>query len=144
MNIIIGSDHGGFEHKKEMIEYLKGLNYEVEDVGPYSYEPKDDYPVYAKKVCKRVLEETGSLGVLMCGTGIGMSIVANKIKGIRCAKIDNEEEAKLAKLHNNANVMAVSSKKSDEEINKLMYYFINTPFSNEERHINRINKIEEI
>lgn len=144
MNIIIGSDHGGFEHKKEMIKYLKSLNYDVEDEGPYSYEPKDDYPVYAKKVCKRVLEENGSLGILMCGTGIGMSIVANKIKGIRCAKIDNEEEAKLAKLHNNANVMSVSSKKLDEEINKLMYYFINTPFSNEERHINRINQIEEI
>lgn len=140
MKIIIGSDHNGYKLKSEIIEKLTNLDYEVIDKGTDSLDSVD-YPLYAKKVCEEVLK-TDSLGILICGSGIGMSIAANKIKGIRCAKVDNEQEASLSKMHNNANVIAISSKKDIEEVSKIVLSFITNDFSNEERHIRRINEIE--
>ena len=142
MNIIIGSDHNGYEMKKHILNYLKELNYTVEDVGPYDFDQTDDFPIYAKKVGDYVLMNKENLGILICGTGIGMSIAANKIKGIMCAKLDNEEEAALSRQHNNANVMALSSKKSNDEVKKIIFSFINSEFLGEERLIRRIEEIE--
>lgn len=139
MNIIIGSDHHGYELKRELIKYLTSLGYRVIDEGTNSSESVD-YPIYAKKVCEKVIN--GNLGILICGSGIGMSIAANKIKGIRCAKVDNIEEASLARLHNDANVIAISSKKSIDEANEIILKFVSTNFSNEDRHIRRIKEIE--
>ncbi len=139
MNIIIGSDHHGYELKRELIKYLTSLGYQVIDEGTNSSESVD-YPIYAKKVCEKVIN--GNLGILICGSGIGMSIAANKIKGIRCAKVDNIEEASLARLHNDANVIAISSKKSIDEANEIILKFVSTNFSNEDRHIRRIKEIE--
>ncbi len=142
MKIVIGSDHGGYESKNNIIKYLKELNYNVEDVGPYILDSTDDYPIYAKKVCSEILKDEDNLGILICTSGIGMSIAANKIKGIRCAKVDNAEEAKISRLHNNANVMSLSSYKTIEEMQIMVLNFIENKFSNEERHIRRINEIE--
>lgn len=143
MKIIIGSDHNGYNIKKEIIKKLKNLKYEIEDKGAYNEEAVD-YPILAKSVCDAVLGSDENLGILICGTGIGMSIAANKIKGIRCAKADTKEEAGLTKQHNNANVLAVSSKKSNEEIVEIVLAFIKSEFSFEERHIRRIKEISDL
>ena len=136
MKIIIGNDHNGYELKKELLKYLKNAEYYVSDAGSDN-EESIDYPIIAKKVCAEVLEDDDNLGILICGTGIGMSIAANKIKGIRCAKVSTDQEAALAKMHNNANVMAISGRIDKNLAIKFVDNFINTPFSNEERHARR-------
>ena len=141
MNIIIGSDHRGYQLKKKIIEKLKTLNYNVKDMGTYNEEPVD-YPIYAFKVSEEVLKSNENVGILLCGSGIGMSIAANKVKGIRCAKVDNINEASLSKQHNNANVISISTNKTLDEILDIILTFLKSEFSKEERHIRRINEIE--
>lgn len=140
MKIAIATDHNGVEQKKVIIENLQSQGIEIVDCS-INNNPIDDYPDFAISLCQRIVNNDADLGILMCGTGIGMSIAANKVKGIRCAKVSNSDEARLAKEHNNANVMALSYK---EDINTLIEWiniFINTPFAEDERHIRRINKI---
>lgn len=139
MKIGIASDHAGYSVKQRIIAELK---YDFIDYGTDSLESVD-YPDFALKLGKDIGKQI-DIGILICKTGIGMSIACNKIKGIRCAKVDNEIEAKLTREHNDANVMAISADKNFEEIKKIIEIFLNTPFSNEERHIRRINKIKEI
>lgn len=137
----LACDHGGFELKEKIKEYLKKLNYQIIDYGTNSLESVN-YPEYAYKLAKAVKENEVEKGIVICTTGIGVSITCNKVKGIRCAKVDNKEEAILTRTHNDANILALSSKNKDAlEITKL---FLETPFSNEERHIKRINMIKEI
>lgn len=142
MKVYLASDHAGYEIKEKIANYLKTKTYEVMNLGTDSKDSVD-YPDYAYEVGTSVRSDQGSLGILVCGTGIGMSIACNKIKNIRCAKVDNVEEAKLSKLHNNANVLALSSHHDDEEIKQIVDTFLTTPFSEEERHIRRLNKISE-
>jgi ribose 5-phosphate isomerase B len=142
--IYIGSDHAGFELKENLKKFLNELSYEYEDLGPYSFDPNDDYPDYAVKVCKKVLETNGK-GILICGTGQGMDRVANKIPGIYAAVCWDEETAKYAKAHGNTNVLAIGSWTTDfETAKKIVKVWLETPFSEQERHIRRINKIKEI
>jgi len=141
MKIIIASDHHGVGIKAKIIKFLKKLGYQVDDYGTNS-EELVDYPEYAFKVAKSVSGNPDDLGILLCGTGIGMSIAANKVRGIRCAKIDNVNDARLAKEHNAANVLAMSSKKRFGEMKKMIITFLNTETSNEERHIRRRNAID--
>lgn len=137
----IACDHGGYELKEQIKKFLENLNYQVIDYGTNSLESVD-YPKYAYKLAKAVKNKEVEKGIVICKTGIGVSITCNKIKGIRCAKVDNKEEAILTRSHNDANILALSSKNKDAlEITK---QFIETPFSNEERHIKRIKMIEEI
>ena len=141
MKIIIGNDHNGYELKEELLKRFSEfeiINEGINDKNSF------DYPLIAKKVCDEVLKDKDNLGILICGTGIGMSIAANKIKGIRCAHVTNVEEAKLSKMHNNANVIAISGKLNFDEAYEIINAFINTPFSNEERHIRRNNEISEL
>ncbi len=138
--ILIGNDHAGYEVKKEIIKYLEEKGLEVKDYGCDSSDSVD-FPDYAFKVCKDIKEN--DKGILICTTGIGMSIAANKVKGIRCAKVDNVSEARLTRLHNNSNVLAISALKDIDEIKKIVTTFLETQFSNEERHIRRIGKIDE-
>ncbi len=141
MKIIIGSDHGGFLLKEKVKSFLNKNGYEVIDEGTYNTDSVD-YPDYAKKVCKKVLAEN-AIGILMCGTGIGISISANKIKGIRCALCSDEYSAKMAKEHNNANVLALGARVIGEE---LAYSIIETFLKNKfvyGRHEKRVKKIEE-
>ena len=143
MKIGIATDHNGVNEKRELIDYLTSLNYEVKDLSPNNYDT-DDYPVFASNVAKSLQNNEIDLGILMCGTGIGMSIAANKYKNIRCAKVSNINEARLSREHNNANVIALSYKMNMEELKNIINTFISTSFSNEERHIRRVNMIKEI
>lgn len=143
MNIGIASDHGGYKLKEKLIKYLKQKRCNVIDYGTDS-EVSCDYPDYAYKLCKGILDSEVDLGIAICKTGIGMSIACNKIKGIRCAKVSNSKEAKMCKLHNNANVIAFSAQILTLEAKDIIDEFITNKFSNEERHINRINKIEKL
>lgn len=140
MKIVIATDHNGINEKEAIINNLKDT-YEVIDMSPNNT-PTDDYPNYAIDVAKYVSENEDALGILLCGTGIGMSIAANKVKGIRCAHVSNIDEAKMSRLHNNANIIAMSYKNDINIILECINKFITTNFSNEERHIRRIRLIE--
>ena len=119
MKIVIATDHNGVKEKKEIIDNLK-KEYEIIDMSQNNYDT-DDYPDFAIKVAEYVKENKDSIGILLCWTGIGMSIAANKVKGIRCAHVSNREEAKLARMHNNANIIALSSKNDINEIYRLFF-----------------------
>ncbi len=141
--IYIGSDHAGFTLKSILIEYLENLNIPVEDLGTYSDEMVD-YPDYGKKVAEAVREDPSSFGVLICGTGIGMSIVANKVKGIRAASCSEPLSAKLSREHNNANVLCVGARLIGTLMAiEILNTFINTDFLGD-RHLLRVNKISEM
>lgn len=139
MKIVIATDHNGVNEKKEIINNLSDA-YEIIDMSTNNT-PTDDYPEFAFKVAEYVSKNQDTLGILMCGTGIGMSIAANKVENIRCAHVSNVDEAKLSRMHNNANIIALSYKNDINDILECINTFISTPFSNEERHIRRINLI---
>lgn len=142
MKIAIGCDHGGINLKPLLIKYLQGKNIEYVDYGTYDNQ-STDYNDYAEKVGNSVVEGECDLGILICGTGIGMSIVANKIKGIRCGHCHDVFSAKMTRLHNNANVLAVGERVVGPGLFlEIVDAFISTPFSFDERHVNRVNKIE--
>lgn len=138
MKIAIATDHNGVNEKKEIIAKLS--EYEFIDLSTDNT-PIDDYPDFAFRACKSVINKEVDLGILMCGTGIGMSIAANKVKGIRCAHCSNVSEAHLAREHNNANIIALSYKKDLDELITMIKEFLNTEPSTEERHQRRVNKI---
>lgn len=141
--IAIGSDHGGFELKKEIIAYLEKNNLEYKDYGTYTPD-SCDYPVYAKKVANAILEGECEKGILICGTGIGISITANKLKGIRAALCHDCFSAQATREHNDANIVAMGARVVGPGLAvKIVDTFLNTEFSNDERHINRIRQMEE-
>lgn len=138
--IYIGSDHGGYHLKKDIIDML-GADYEFIDQGCDS-EASVDYPQYGRMVAEKVVAD-GVLGIVICGTGIGISISANKVKGARCALCTNSTMARLAKEHNNANILALGGRIIGTELAKdIVQTFIETPFSEGERHQRRILEIE--
>ena len=142
MKIAIAADHGGFDQKQELVPYLAQLGHEVQDLGPENDESVD-YPDYAILVARAVAEGSAERGVLICGTGIGMAITANKIHGIRAANVTSPEFAVLAREHNNANVLALSARFVDLAINKAaVLAFLETDFAGG-RHEPRVAKIME-
>jgi len=142
-NIYIGCDHGGFELKNTIIERLLSLGYEVFDAGTYTNE-SCNYPVYAKEVCRNVLENEGSLGILVCGTGIGMSIAANKIKGIRAAHCTDTFSAKMTRRHNNANVLCLGARITGSDLAlDIVDDFLANEFEGG-RHATRVEMLSEI
>ena len=141
--LALGCDHGGYELMKEIKQYLdqKGIAYE--DFGCYCTESVD-YPVYAKKVGKAIQDGVCDKGILVCGTGIGISITANKMKGIRAALCTDCFSAEATRLHNDANVLALGGRVVGPGLAiKIVDTFLNTPFSGEKRHQRRISMIEE-
>lgn len=143
MKIAIGTDHNGTEIKKEIKTYLKNKDYEIIDVSEHN-SAFDDYPEYAFKVGELVANKEATFGILICGTGIGMSIAANKVKGIRCAHVTNTSEAILSRQHNNANIIALGANGNKvNDLIKIINLFINTGFKNEERHVRRNSQILE-
>lgn len=141
--IAIGSDHGGYKLKEEIKKYLDEKEIEYKDCGTYS-EQSVDYPDIAKDVAKRVQSKEYDSGILICRSGIGMSIVANKFKGIRCAKCENEEEAKFSKMHNDSNILALGADYiTTSTAICVVRAWIATPFEGG-RHAERIKLIEEI
>jgi len=139
----IGSDHGGFELKSEIIKHLEERGLEYKDYG--CYENKScDYPEFGKKVANAVVSGECEKGILICGTCIGISITANKIKGIRAALCTDCFMAEATRLHNDANVLCFGGRVVGPGLAiKIVDTFLDTPFSNEERHIRRISQIEE-
>lgn len=141
--IAIGSDHGGYKLKEQIKKYLEEKNIEYKDLGCMS-EERVDYPNIAKEVAKEVQSNKCESGILICRSGIGMSIVANKFKGIRCAVCHNEYTAKYAKLHNNSNIMAMGADDvSENEAVCMIRMWLATQFEGG-RHEERIKIIEEI
>ena len=141
--IALGCDHGGFSLMKEVIAYLDSKGYEYKNFGTYS-EESCDYPDFAKKVANAVVSGECEKGILICGTGIGISITANKFKGIRCALCGDCFSAQATREHNDANILALGERVTGLGLAvKIVDTFLNTPFSNDERHIRRIEKIED-
>jgi ribose 5-phosphate isomerase B len=146
MRIHIATDHAGLELSHFLIQELKAIGHEVFDHGPKEYDPLDDYPSFCitAALAVRADEEAGNhaLGIVLGGSGNGEQIAANKVHGIRAALVWNIDTAKLARQHNDANVVAVGARQhSQEEVLELIKAFISEPFSQDERHIRRIGKI---
>lgn len=141
--IAIASDHGGFELKKAIIKHLTERGIENTDFGPYTDE-SCDYPDYAKQVAGAIVNGEYDAGILVCGTGIGMSITANKFPGIRAALCGDCFSAQATREHNNANILCLGARIVGEGLAlKIVDTFLDTDFSNDERHIRRIKKIED-
>ena len=141
MKITIGSDHGAVELKDAVKKVLQELNCEVNDIGTFGSEAVD-YPDIAEKVCSEVLSGKAERGIVLCGTGIGISIAANKIKGIRCALCNDVFSAKMSREHNNANVLAMGGRVLGFGVaGEIVRAWIETDFSGDERHLRRIGKI---
>ena len=138
MKIGIASDHRGVILKEKIKNYLNN-RYQIIDYGTNSIESVD-YPQYAYKIGESLRDKKIDLGILICGTGIGMSIACNKVKGVRCAKVNDKEEAFLARSHNNANVIALSEKTTDYK--EIIDTFLTTNFSDEEKHHRRVEMID--
>ena len=140
--IAIGSDHGGYDLKVKVVEYLKEKNIPYTDFGCDS-KASVDYPVYGKAVAKAVADGTCEKGIVICTTGIGISIAANKVPGVRCALCSEPLSAKMTRLHNNANVLALGGAMVGVNLAlDIVETFLNTPFSEEEKHIRRVNMLE--
>lgn len=145
MKIYIATDHAAFELKEFVKKQLTEGGYDIEDCGAFQFDPNDDYPDLIKIAAKKVSENNESLGIVFGKSGAGEAIVANKIKGVRAVLAVNEENVRLSKEHNNANVLSIGSiLMPNEKAVELIRLFINTPFSNEERHVRRIEKITQI
>lgn len=140
MKIGIANDHHGIEINKELTNFLIELGYNVINYGPVSNAPVD-YPIYSFKLGEAVSSKEVDMGIVICNSGIGVSIACNKVKGVRCAKVNDEWEAEMTRLHNDANIIAVGSRIPMEELKKIIVKFLQTEFSNEERHQRRIDLI---
>ncbi len=142
--IAIGSDHGGYELKRKIIAHLEKRGLEVKDLGCDG--PKScDYPAYGHAVAREVASGCCEKGILVCTTGIGISIAANKVKGIRCAVCSDTLTAKMTRLHNDANVLAMGGGIVGENLAmEIVDIFLDTPFSNEEKHCRRVGMLEDI
>lgn len=141
--IALGCDHGGYELKQEVIKYLEEKKIPYVDYGCNSTEAVD-YPIYAKKVANAIVAKECDKGILICGTGIGISIAANKVKGIRAALCHDCFSAEATRQHNDANILAMGARVVGPGLAiKIVDTFLNTEFSNDERHINRIRLIED-
>jgi len=141
--IYVGADHAGFALKQEVVAWLGEWGEEFEDVGAYALDPNDDYPDYALAVAERVAASPHShRGILACGSGQGVCIAANKVRGVHAVVLDDPEEAKLAREHGDTNVVCLSGWRADpEELREVLRAWLATPFSNADRHARRLQKI---
>jgi len=142
VRVYLGSDHAGFELKSRLIEWLESAGHEPVDCGPASYQPDDDYPVYVMRAAQGVAGDPGSLGIVIGGSGNGEQIASNKIPGIRAALAWTDETAKLARLHNDANVLSLGARMYgvDEAVG-FARTFLETSFSGEARHARRLQEV---
>ena len=143
MRVVIGSDHAGYELKNELVKYLQLQKIEVHDIGTFSKDSVD-YPDFASLVCQTLKKGDSDFGILVCYTGIGMSMAANKVKGIRAALVSSVENAKLTREHNDANVLCLGAKDVDSMLaQKIVDTFLNTTFT-KGRHLTRVEKVMNI
>jgi ribose 5-phosphate isomerase B len=142
MRVYLGSDHAGYELKTHLVNHLAKQGHEVVDVGPHSYDPEDDYPAYCLHTGQRVVDDPGSLGVVIGGSGNGEQIAANKIAGVRAALAWKAEVAQLARQHNDANVLGIGARQHTlDDATAMVEAFLATPFSQDPRHARRIAQV---
>jgi len=142
--IYLAYDHAGFELAKRINQYLKSKSLIVEDIGPKAFDSGDDYPDYAIDLAKKVCQNQDNFGILLCRSGAGMAIAANKVKGARAVVCQIPLQAKKAREHNNTNILVLAADFTDfGTMEKIINTFFNTPFSNEQRHIKRLLKISQ-
>ncbi len=142
MRVYLGSDHAGFELKGRLIEWLSQAGHEAVDCGPSSYDEGDDYPPYVMRAASSAVADPGSLGIVIGGSGNGEQIASNKIPGVRAALAFSDDTARLARLHNNANVLSLGARMyPDSDAIRFAQVFIETDFSQEPRHVRRLGEI---
>ena len=145
MKIYLGSDHAGFELKEKLKPYLKKLKYNVTDTGNTKFDKNDDYPIFAARLAIKVSKDKNSRGILICGSGQGVCIVANKIKGIRAAVAEHIKDATLARNDDDCNIICLPGKAiSFEKAKKIVNKFLNTEFGSAPRYKRRVNEIKKI
>ena len=143
--IYLASDHRGFELKEKIKGWLQEWNYKSEDLGPFEYNKDDDYPDFAKAVAEKVVSNPGSRGILVCGSGEGIAIAANKIDGIRAGTVMNQEQAKAGVHDEDMNVIALSSDfLAEERAMEIVKSFVEAEFGNEDRYNRRLEKIKNL
>ena len=144
MQIFVGADYRGFEKKQKLLEFLAGRNDEIIDCGAFEYEEGDDFNDPAVAVAKQVCENRGALGILICDSAHGVTMQANRFKGVRAAHCDSAESAKLAREHDDANVLCLSAHFMDDgTMREIATVFLDTSFENLERRVRRINRLDE-
>ena len=142
--IFLGADHGGFELKTKLKQFLEELGYEYKDLGNVKYDKDDDYPVYTIKVSEAVAKNKENRGILLCRSAGGVIVAANKVKGVFAIAVTDVKSAKHAREHNDANVLGLSGDwMTEQEAKDAVKVFLETEFTNEERHTRRINMIKE-
>jgi ribose 5-phosphate isomerase B len=142
MRVYLGSDHAGYELKSHLLGWLIEHGHEAMDCGPYSYEAGDDYPPFILRTAASVASDAGTVGIVIGGSGNGEAIAANKVRGVRAALAWSEETARLAREHNDANVLSLGARMfSTDEATRLVDIFLTTPFTGDERHDRRIRMI---
>ena len=140
MKIAISSDHAGVEYKKAIVEFVQSLGFDIQDLGPYN-EDSVDYPDFAHKLAEKILQKQADLGIILCGTGNGVAMAANKHQGIRAGLCWNKEIASLIRQHNDANILALPARfVSVEEAKEIVKAYLETPFEGG-RHQRRVDKI---
>lgn len=144
VRVYLGSDHAGFELKNHLVYHLISLGYDVVDIGPKTFDPEDDYPPFCIETGRRVMANSGSLGVVVGGSGNGEQLCANKVPGCRAALAWNTETATLAREHNDAHVVGIGARMhTPEEATEIVETFLSTPFSGGDRHTRRLAMISE-
>ena len=142
VRVYLGSDHAGFELKQRLVEHVTSLGHEPIDCGPHAYDAEDDYPPFIIETATRVAGDPGSAGIVLGGSGNGEAIAANKVRGIRCALAFSADTARLAREHNDANVLSLGARMYDEgEAFRFAEIFLSTAFSGEERHVRRLAQL---
>lgn len=145
MKVYISSDHGGFNLKSRLIDYLKSLNHEVIDLGPEKLNPTDDYPIYTEPLAEAVSKEKDTMGIVICRNGVGVSIVANKIDGIRCGLSFSKVHAQSMRKDDNTNVLALPADYiSEVDAEEIVKTWLETPFKGEDKYVRRLKEIEEL
>ncbi|WP_242905476.1 ribose-5-phosphate isomerase [Actinomadura terrae] len=144
MRVFLGTDHAGYELKEHLVSWLKANGHEPVDCGAFEYDAVDDYPPFVLRAAQRTAAEPGTLGIVLGGSGNGEAIAANKVKGVRAALVWNEDIARLARQHNDANVISLGARQHDAETaTRFVEVFLETPYSQEDRHTRRITMLSE-
>ncbi|MBC6458729.1 ribose-5-phosphate isomerase [Actinomadura sp. HBU206391] len=142
MRVFLGSDHAGYELKQHLVGWLAAHGHEPVDCGPVAFDPADDYPPFVLRAAERTVAEPGSFGIVIGGSGNGEAIAANKVEGARAALAWSEETAKLAREHNDANVISIGARMHDlDTATRFVELFLTTSFSGEGRHVRRIDML---
>jgi ribose 5-phosphate isomerase B len=142
--IFVGSDHAGYELKEKVKKWLEEMGVGFVDLGPIKFDKDDDYPIYAKSVAGKVAAGDGE-GILVCDTGEGMAIAANKISGVRATLVDNDLAAERSREHNDSNILVLGSElQSDEDAKRFLEIWLTNEFSGEKRHQRRLDEIEDL